>query len=145
MKEHMRIKAIIEIPAGSLHKYEYDKDSGILVLDRPLNQPIPYNYGYIPGTLCEDGDPLDVFVLTDSAIYPLTQVNIEILSVLKCRDNGSSDDKIIATLVGDSRGYEHMGTAIIKSYLETYKTGFEIIESGDKEEAIRTYEKSIQK
>lgn len=145
MKEIMIIKAIIEIPAGSILKYEHDKKTGLLVLDRPLNQPIPYNYGYIPGTLCEDGDPLDIFILTDMAIYPLTEISAEIISVLKCNDNGSSDDKIIATLVGDFRGHRDMGIAVIKSYLETYKSGFEIMEFGDKEEAIRVYEKSIEK
>jgi inorganic pyrophosphatase len=139
----MRINAIIEMPAGSIHKYEVDKKTGGLVLDRPLNQPIPHNYGYISDTLCEDGDPLDVFVLTDTSIYPLTKVRIEILSVLKCLDNGQRDDKIIATLVGDCNGYEHMGIASIQNYLETYKTGFQIIGFGDKEEAIKVYNESM--
>lgn len=140
----MILEAIIEIPMGDTNKYEHDKSKNQLVLDRPLNQPIPYNYGYIPGTLCEDKDPLDIFVLTDSHIYPLTRVKVEILSVLKCIDNGSSDDKIIATLVGDCHGYEHMGTAIIEHYLETYKTGFQIVGRGDKEEAVKIYEESVR-
>lgn len=140
----MKLEAIVEIPAGSTNKYEHDKAKNELVLDRPLNQPIPYNYGYIPGTLCEDGDPLDVFILTDTIIYPLTRVKIEPIAVLRCTDGGLGDDKIIATLVGDCRGYEHMGTSVINHYLETYKEGFIIVGSGGKREAEKVYEDSVK-
>ena len=139
----MQLTAIIEIPAGSIHKYEQDKSTGELVLDRPLNQPVPHNYGFIPGTLCDDGDALDVFVLTDTPIYPLSKVKVNIIGVLKCTDNGKSDDKIIATLVGDCSGYETMGTSIIKHYLETYKTGFTVNSQGETEEALKVYEDSV--
>ena len=141
----MKLKAIIEIPAGSRFKYEHHGGQNPLVLDRPLNQAIPYNYGYIPNTLEDDGDALDLFVLTDLPIYPLTAVTVEIVSVIKCMDNGQRDDKIIATLVGDCNGYETMGTAVIHRYLESYKTGFEIIGVGNKEEAIQIYEESLKR
>lgn len=140
----MELTAIIEIPAGSIHKYEKDKSTGELVLDRPLNQPVPHNYGFIPETLCDDGDPLDIFVLTDTPIYPLSRVKVSIIGVLKCIDNGQADDKLIATLVGDCSGYETMGTDIIRNYLETYKKGFTVLEKGDKEAAVKVYEDSVK-
>lgn len=140
----MKIKAVIEIPMGSSFKYEKDKYSESLILDRPLNQPIPYNYGYIPDTLCDDRDALDIFILTDTPIYPLAVVNAEILGVIKCLDNGLQDDKIVAVLVGDCPGYEKMGTAIIEKFLETYKTGFTVLGYGDKAEAEQIYWKSVQ-
>ena len=140
----MEVEAIIEMPARSIFKYEKNKSKDELVLDRPLNQPVPYNYGFIPDSLSEDSDPLDLFLLTDEPIYPLTKIKANIIGVLKCIDNGIRDDKLIATLVGDCRGYETMGTAVIKKYLETYKEGFIVLEMGDKEEAIKIYEKSVK-
>lgn len=131
------IKAIIEIPQGSYYKYEVDKATGQLTIDRPLNQPIPYNYGFIPGTTCGDGDPLDVFVMTEDPIVPLSVVKIIPIAVLKCTDNGQSDDKIIAILEGDK--FPEQGTAIISSYLESYKTGFVINKTCGAEEALKVY------
>lgn len=128
------IQAIIEIPQGSLLKYEVDKSDGLLIVDRVLNQPIPYNYGYIPNTLCGDGDPLDVFVLGNISVAPLSKLKIELLGVLHCIDNGEEDDKLIAMIVGNEEA-RHMGTDIIRTYLNTYKTGFEILSQGDAEEA----------
>lgn len=137
----MVLTAIIEIPQGSYYKYEQDKVDGLLTLDRPLNQPIPYNYGYVPNTLCEDGDPLDIFVMTEDPIHPLTKVKAIPVAVLKCTDNGVSDDKIIAILEGDK--FAERGVSIICHYLETYKTGFVIKETCDAEEAMKVYEESV--
>lgn len=131
------MKAIIEMPQGSVLKYEMDKDTGTLILDRVLNQPVPYNYGFVPFTLCGDGDPLDVFVIGNLPIYPLTAVKIEILGVLNCIDNGEEDDKLIAMIDGDEQA-RHMGTDIIRTYLTSYKTGFEIVSSGDSDDALDT-------
>lgn len=140
----MKIKAIVEMPANSTFKYEQDKETGTLKLDRPLNQPVPYNYGFFPGTLEKDGDPLDVFVLTDTPIYPLTAAEVEIVGVIKGEDNGQEDNKILATLVGDYRGFYEMGTSVINRYLETYKEGFKITGFGGKEEAIAIYEEATK-
>lgn len=140
----MSIIAVIEIPAGSHFKYEVDKASGVLLLDRPLNQPIPNNYGFFPQTLCDDSDPLDLFCLTYLPIVPLARVKVEIVGVIKCLDGGVRDDKIIAILVGDCHGYERMGTAVINRYLETYKEGFQIIGAGGKEEAENIYAESVK-
>ena len=140
----MKLTAIIEMPQGSIFKYEINKKTNRLKLDRPLNQPVPYSYGYIENTLEEDGDPIDLFLLTDAPIYPLTEVYVEIIGVLKCVDNGKSDNKLIAILVNDCNGYSTMGTAIIKNYLETYKKGFQVVEEGGVEEAIKVYEESVK-
>ena len=141
----MILTAVVEIPMNSTFKYEIDKSTGQLCLDRPLNQPIPYNYGFIPGTLSEDSDPIDVFVLTDTPIHPLTKVSVQLIGVIKGEDGGKRDDKLIATIVGDCRGYETMGLAVIQSYLESYKTGFKILGPvGDAVEAAKIYDDSVK-
>lgn len=125
MKE---IKAFIEIPAGSRYKYELDKDSNQLILDRPLNQEIPYNYGFIPNTLCGDGDPLDVFIISKYPLTPGTFCKIKILGALICEDNGKSDDKLIAKLQGEDIELNQKEVLDkIQNYLLTYKTGFNVI------------------
>lgn len=136
--------AIIEIPQGSVLKYEVDKSDGTLMVDRMLNQPVPYNYGYLPRTLQNDGDPLDIFVVGNIPIQPLAKVRVELIGVLKCLDNGVEDDKLLAIIEGDETGSRFMGTDIVRTYLSSYKKGFEVISFGDKEEAMKTYEKSIQ-
>jgi inorganic pyrophosphatase len=136
------IKAVIEMPQGSYLKYEQDKATGSLAVDRILNQPVPYNYGYIPGTLCGDGDPLDVFIVCEEPIHPLAVVKIEIVGALRCTDNGDSDDKIIAHLVGDKERHGAFGLSLIKNYLETYKSGFQVHEFLNKDQAVEIYQKS---
>lgn len=133
--------AIIEMPQGSLLKYEMSKDDGILTVDRVLNQPVPYNYGYIPATLCGDGDPLDVFVLGNIPIHPGARVNVELLGVLNCVDNGEQDDKLVAIIVGNEEA-RYMGTDLIRTYLASYKTGFQILSYGDAEEAAKVLHKA---
>jgi inorganic pyrophosphatase len=134
--------AVVEMPQGTSMKYEVDKETGQLVLDRPLNQPVPYNYGYIPGTLCGDGDPLDIFIVCDESIYPLSKVKVEIVGALRCTDNGASDDKIIAHLVGDERP-DSFGLRLIQNYLETYKKGFQVEEILNKDQALELYRKTL--
>ena len=133
-------KAIIEIPQGSYYKYEQDKSTGGLVLDRVLLQPYPYNYGYIPHTLWDDGDPLDVFVIGDQSIHPLTSVSVEILGILRCTDNGESDDKLLAKIVGDP--FPEVGTDIIIKFLTTYKEGFSVDSIDGIEEAQKALHKA---
>ena len=131
----MIVNAIVEIPKNSIYKYEIK--SRILYLDRVLNQSIPYNYGYIPDTLCEDRDPLDVFILSNRKIYPSTRVEIQIIGGFKCLDGGVSDDKLFGLLVGEKQPYDF--TNDIRSYLTTYKTDFIIQKDLTKEEAIEVY------
>ncbi len=96
-------EAFIEIPKGCKAKYELDKETGLLRLDRVLytSTVYPANYGFIPRTLAEDGDPLDVLVLCGEAMYPSTLVTCFPIGVIKMIDNGSLDEKIIAVPVQD--------------------------------------------
>jgi inorganic pyrophosphatase len=95
--------AIIEIPKGSTNKYELDKQTGLLRLDRVLYSAVyyPADYGFIPRTYCDDGDPLDVLVLGQEPVYPLTIVEARAIGVMRMRDEKGSDDKIVAISVHD--------------------------------------------
>jgi inorganic pyrophosphatase len=137
------MKAIIEIPQHSIYKYEVNKNTGVLELDRVLKQGVPYNYGFIPETLCDDGDQLDVYVLGDMPIHPLTHVEIEILAVLVCMDNGESDDKLIAKIAGSDWPESNSQSDVIASYLSSYKKGFKVLSFGGKEEAMKIYLDSV--
>ncbi len=95
--------AVIEIPKGSKCKYELDKYTGILKLDRVLytSTHYPANYGFIPRTFADDGDPLDVLVLCSEPIYPLTLIRVYPIGVMRMLDGGKMDDKIIAVPFSD--------------------------------------------
>lgn len=97
------VNAIIEIPKGSKCKYELDKDSGLLKLDRILYSAVHYpaNYGFIPQTYCDDKDPLDILVLCSIDIEPLTIVEAIPIGVMVMIDGDEKDDKIIAVAKND--------------------------------------------
>lgn len=91
--------AIIEIPAdGGSIKYEIDKDSGLLMVDRfmPVAMHYPCNYGYVPGTLAEDGDPMDVLVMTPFPVQPGSLIAVRPLGLLVMTDEAGKDSKILA-------------------------------------------------
>ena len=90
--------AVIEIPKGSKQKYELDKKTGLLILDRILytSTHYPANYGFIPHTLADDGDPIDVLVLCSESLLPLSLVKVYPIGVITMNDNGKNDEKIIA-------------------------------------------------
>lgn len=90
--------AVIEIPKGSKCKYELDKYTGLLKLDRILytSTHYPANYGFIPRTYADDGDPLDVLVICSEPVYPLTLIHVYPIGVMRMIDDGKMDDKIIA-------------------------------------------------
>ena len=94
---------VIEVPAGSKNKYELDKNTGFLRLDRVLYSSVHYpaNYGFIPRTFCDDGDPLDALVLGQGPVHPLTIVDSRAIGVMRMRDDKGIDDKIIAVSVHD--------------------------------------------
>jgi len=94
---------VIEIPSGSNVKYELDKQTGLLRLDRVLYSAVHYpaNYGFIPQTLAEDDDPLDVLVLCQEPVAPLTLVNARAIGLMTMIDSGKRDHKILAVAVGD--------------------------------------------
>jgi len=97
------VNAIIEIPKGSKAKYEIDKESGLMKLDRVLFSSViyPANYGFIPQTYCDDKDPLDILVLSSVDVYPMTLIEAYVVGVMHMIDNGEQDDKIIAVAKND--------------------------------------------
>lgn len=119
-------RAIVEMPLGTRYKYEVDKRTGLLVLDRPIDCEVPYNYGYIPGTLSEDGDPLDVFILSNEPIPPLTEVKIIPWDVIHCIDKDVNDEKIIGLISGDNIDDFYMFEVEIERYLAKYKSGIRV-------------------
>ena len=94
---------VIEIPKGSKNKYELDKETGLLRLDRVLHSAVyyPADYGFIPRTFCDDGDPLDALVLSQEPVYPLTIVEARAIGVMRMRDDKGIDDKILAVSTVD--------------------------------------------
>ncbi|MBL0334929.1 MAG: inorganic diphosphatase [Chitinophagaceae bacterium] len=97
------VNALIEIPQGSRAKYEVDKDTGLLKLDRMIYSSFhyPVNYGFIPRTLGLDHDPLDILVLCSQPIQPLCLVEAHVIGNMQMIDNGMEDDKIIAVATHD--------------------------------------------
>lgn len=98
-----KFTAVIEIPKGSKVKYELDKTTGLLKMDRILytSTHYPANYGFIPRTYAEDGDPLDVLVLCSETLVPLSLVDCYPIGVISMLDNGAADEKIIAIPLND--------------------------------------------
>jgi inorganic pyrophosphatase len=99
----LEFNSIIEIPFGSSVKYELDKDSGLIKLDRVLYSAVyyPANYGFIPQTLAEDDDPLDVLVLCQEAVVPLTMIYARTIGLMTMIDSGKKDHKIVAVATKD--------------------------------------------
>jgi inorganic pyrophosphatase len=96
-------QAVIEIPLGSNVKYELDKVSGLLRVDRIIHSAVfyPANYGFIPQTYAEDNDPLDVLVLCQEPVQPLSLIKARAIGVMTMIDSGATDDKIIAVATND--------------------------------------------
>ena len=99
----LEFRTVIEIPAGSSVKYELDKESGLIKLDRILYSAVyyPANYGFIPQTLAEDDDPLDVLVLCQEPVVPLTLINARAIGLMTMIDSGKRDHKIISVATQD--------------------------------------------
>src|SRR5947209_7070685 len=104
--------AFIEIPKGSKVKYELDKATGLLRVDRVLYSAVHYpaNYGFIPRTYCEDGDPLDVLVLGQEEVAPQVLLRARAIGAMRMRDDKGQDDKIIAVHRDDPEyaAYQHI-------------------------------------
>lgn len=98
-----RVNALIEIPQGSRSKYEIDKDTGLLKLDRVIFSSFiyPVNYGFIPQTLGQDNDPLDILVICSQSIHPLCLVEATVIGNMQMIDQGERDDKLIAVAAND--------------------------------------------
>jgi len=99
------VTAVIEIPQDSVNKYEYDKQLKVFRLDRNLHSPIHYpgDYGFIPRTLAEDGDPLDILVLGDAPTFPGCICNARPIGLFEMLDQGVPDEKILAYATGNPR------------------------------------------
>ena len=97
------VMGIIEIPKNVRAKYELDKESGMLILDRVLFASINYpaNYGFIPRTYCDDDDPLDILVISQIDIVPMCLVEANVIGVMRMKDGNEMDDKIIAVAAND--------------------------------------------
>lgn len=104
-----KINVIIEINKGSLNKYEIDKKSGLIMLDRVSHsaQTFPFDYGFVPQTHWHDGDPLDVVVVTTAPLFPGCLLEVRPVAVMDMIDSGESDAKIIAVPTGDPR-FDHV-------------------------------------
>ena len=126
------INVIIEIPKGSKNKYEIDKESGLIKLDRAMKtaQDYPFDYGFVPQSFWEDNDPLDVILLTTYPLHPGILVEARPVAVMWMTDGGDRDDKIIAVPKDDPRfenvkDLEDVNKHTIKEiqhFFETYKT-----------------------
>ena len=123
--------AIIEVPKGSKTKYELDKATGMIRVDRILYSSVQYpaNYGFIPRTYCEDHDPLDVLVLGQEPVAPLSIMRAKPIGLMKMLDHGEADDKIIAVHADDPE-YAHYESinelpphrmTEVKRFFEDYK------------------------
>ena len=123
---------VIEIPKGSKNKYELDKQTGLLRLDRVLHSAVyyPADYGFIPRTFCDDGDPLDALVLGQEPVFPLTIVEARAIGVMRMRDEKGIDDKIVAISVRDPAFSDYIDKSQLPAHLlreirrffEDYKT-----------------------
>jgi inorganic pyrophosphatase len=151
------VNALIEIPQGSKTKYEIDKKTGLLKLDRVIYSSFhyPVNYGFIPQTLGKDGDPLDILVMCSEAIQPLCLVEAYVIGNMQMIDTGMIDDKIIAVAVQDpgvnyitnlSEVPQHFFT-VLKNYFEQYivleNKKVEINDFQEKETAFEIISESI--
>ena len=151
-------EALIEIPKGCKAKYELDKETGLLKLDRMLytSTVYPSNYGFIPHTLADDGDPLDVLVLCNEVIYPMTLVHCYPIGVIKMIDSGDLDEKIIAIPLkdptynsyGDIRELPQHIFEEMMHFFEVYKTlehkKTTVKEIAHRDEAIAIIEKCLK-
>ena len=112
------INTIIEINKGSKNKYEIDKETGLIALDRVMHssQDFPFDYGFIPKSLWHDGDPVDVVVLTTYPLVPGILVKVRPIAIMNMIDSGDADDKLIAVPVDDPRFANHKDLADINPH-----------------------------
>lgn len=153
------VTAVIEIPSGSRNKYELDKSSGLLRLDRVLYSAVHYpgDYGFIPRTLAEDNDPCDILVLLNEPTFPGCQIDCRPIGVLEMLDRGEPDHKILAVPSHDPYYHEYFDIADIpQHYLKEVEHFFHIYKDLEgkrvqtvgwkkSEEAMRLIMESIQR
>jgi inorganic pyrophosphatase len=110
------VNAVIEIPLGEVNKYEYDKTLHVFRLDRNLHSPVHYpgDYGFVPSTLSDDGDPLDVLVLVDTPSFSGCLIEVRPIGMLEMLDQGKTDEKILAVGLNNPRYRD------VRNYSEIY-------------------------
>lgn len=152
------VNAIIEIPQGSRAKYEIDKDSGLLKLDRIIFSSFyyPCNYGFIPQTYGDDKDPLDILVITSMPVQAMCLMEAKVLGVMHMVDSGDADDKIIAVAANDPsvRHYNNLEELPkhffdeLRHFFEEYKKlenkTVKVDELGDKHTALNVISEAIK-
>ena len=152
------VNAIIEIPQGSRAKYEIDKPSGLLKLDRVIYSSFyyPQNYGFIPRTYGEDKDPLDILVLSSISVQPLCIIEAKVIGVMQMIDGGEADDKIIAVAAHDMsvnhiNNIEELPQHFFKElrqFFEDYKKlenkSVQVEDFGDKATALKIISEGIE-
>lgn len=151
------VNAVIEIPQGSRAKYEIDKESGLLKLDRVIYSSFyyPCNYGFIPQTYGDDKDPLDILVITSLPVQALCIMEAKVVGVMQMIDNGDGDDKIIAVAANDP-GVNHYNNmeelpphffSELRHFFEEYKRleNKKVIveEFGDKSTALKVIQEAV--
>jgi len=153
------LNIIIEIPKGSHNKYEIDKETGLIALDRAnySSAAYPFDYGFVPQTLWEDGDPLDVVLIASFPLAPGILVRVRPVAMMEMTDDGFSDSKIIAVPVEDRRwektvdleDLNHHTPREFQHFFETYKelqgdiNPVKILGWKDKKTALEAVQKSI--
>ena len=151
------VNAVVEIPQGSRCKYEIDKGSGLLKLDRVIYSSFyyPVNYGFIPQTYGDDKDPLDILVITSLPIQPLTLMEAKVIGVMEMIDSGDADDKIISVANNDP-GVNHYNNIEelpphffneLRHFFEEYKAlekkTVKVADLGDKAKALEIIQDAI--
>ncbi len=151
------INVIVEVFRGSKNKYEIDKKTGLIALDRVMHtaQDFPFDYGFVPQTLWDDDDALDVVILTTYPLYPGILVRTRPVAIMQMIDSGDPDDKIIAVPADDPRWKDTKDLSDInkhtlremKHFYSTYKAlqGKEVVIKGfkGKKEAEKAFERSL--
>ena len=152
----MKLTVMIEIPKGSRNKYEYDKEKKIIKYDRMLYSSVHYpaDYGFIPNTLAEDGDPLDALVLLWEPSFPGCVINVRPIGLFNMRDEKGTDEKVLCVPIGDPM-WNHVKDLKeapphllreIENFFDTYKKleekETEVIGWADSKEALKVIEKA---
>ncbi len=155
------VNALIEIPNGSSVKYEIDKESGAVVVDRMLYSAMyyPANYGFVPNTLADDGDPADILVLNDAPLQAGSVIKCRLIGILVMEDEAGMDEKLLALPVSkidptydgikDIKDLPKAKLDKIKNFFETYKMlepnkWVKVKDFADKEAATKMLEKAIK-
>lgn len=123
----LKIKAVIEIPAGSVEKIEV-KDGEVKV-DRVIKNPFPEAYGFVPGTLAKDGDPDDIYVVSSQNLTTLQELTIKVKGKFECTDQGFQDDKLVGIPEDESISELDFFKRVVKigDFLMNYKEGFKVL------------------